>query len=70
MTVSIRVEQRNWSISCRVRRFMKKETEAGVQKKEKSKDKMASPDSTFLDICAPEAKLYLCPSSGSVVKPP
>lgn len=49
---------------------MKKETEAGVQKKEKSKDKMASPDSTFLDICAPEAKLYLCPSSGSVVKPP
>lgn len=49
---------------------MKKETEAGVHRKEKSKDKMASPDSTFLAIFAPEAKLYLCPSSGSVVKPP
>lgn len=49
---------------------MKKENEAGMQREEKSKDKMASPDSTFLAIFAPEAKLYLCPSSGSVVKPP
>lgn len=49
---------------------MKKETEAGRQRKKESKDKMSSPDSTFLAIFAPEAKLYPCPSSGSVVKPP
>lgn len=49
---------------------MKRETEAGTQREEKSKDKMASPDSIFLALFAPEAKPYLCPSSGSVVKPP
>lgn len=36
---------------------MKKETEAGRQRKKESKDKMSSPDSTFLAIFAPEAKL-------------